>query len=384
MSSTTSPRWHEKATGFFSNSGTKIKQVGQSAGTLLGDVAKGTGGNVSDAAGRVSSLVKNRWEVLQKSKSQQSRSSSGDSVQERFISAAASTGTVLKRSFTETKDRVIVGKMKVEEVAKKTADKTKIILNNLERWQKGVADNDVFGVSIEIVIQRQNSSKPVPEILVKCAEFLVLSGLHTEHLFKMEGDTQTIRQLISLYNNDCNACLPDGLQPIEVAALIKYYLASLPEPLTTFALYLEIRDARSSIDDLRNILKRLPNVNYMTLEFVTALLLCVSKRSSLNKMNAHSLSLEFAPLLIWQKGDPRTNSRNSYSKKTEGDSKSMEFAASRTAVDNLSDDEDNVYASSLIPLDDGVPADYGAIEVIQCLIEHHNAIFTDANETTWK
>lgn len=53
-------------------------------------------------------------------------------------------------------------------------------------------------------------------------------------------------------------------------------------------------------------------------------------------MNAHSLSLEFAPLLIWQKGDPRTNSRNSYSKKTEGDSKSMEFAASRTAVDNLS------------------------------------------------
>lgn len=82
----------------------------------MGDVAKGTGGNVSDAAGRVSSLVKNRWEVLQKSKSQQSRSSSGDSVQERFISAAASTGTVLKRSFTETKDRVIVGKMKVEEV----------------------------------------------------------------------------------------------------------------------------------------------------------------------------------------------------------------------------------------------------------------------------
>ncbi|MQM07270.1 hypothetical protein Taro_040115, partial [Colocasia esculenta] len=41
-------------------------------------------------------------------------------------------------------------------------------------------------------------------------------------------------------------------------------------------------------------------------------------------------------------------------------------------------------ASSFIPLDDGVPPDYGAIEVIQCLIEHHNDVFTDANETVWR
>lgn len=41
-------------------------------------------------------------------------------------------------------------------------------------------------------------------------------------------------------------------------------------------------------------------------------------------------------------------------------------------------------ASSLIPLDDGMPVDFGAIEVVQCLIEHHNAIFTDANETIWR
>lgn len=37
-----------------------------------------------------------------------------------------------------------------------------------------------------------------------------------------------------------------------------------------------------------------------------------------------------------------------------------------------------------IPLDDSVPIDLGAIEVIQCLMEHHNAIFTDTNETIWR
>jgi len=48
------------------------------------------------------------------------------------------------------------------------------------------------------------------------------------------------------------------------------------------------------------------------------------------------------------------------------------------------DEDDSFDASSQIPLDDGSPPDYGAIEVIQCLIEHHNAIFTDANETIWR
>jgi len=84
---------------------------------------------------------------------------------------------------------------------------------------------------------------------------------------------------------DSGASLPEGVNPIDVGALVKCYLASIPEPLTTFALYDELRDARVSIPDLRNILKKLPNVNYMTLEFVTALLLRVSRKSSLNKVD---------------------------------------------------------------------------------------------------
>lgn len=48
------------------------------------------------------------------------------------------------------------------------------------------------------------------------------------------------------------------------------------------------------------------------------------------------------------------------------------------------DEDEAADASSLIPLDDGMPVDFGAIEVVQCLIEQHNAIFTDANETIWK
>lgn len=48
------------------------------------------------------------------------------------------------------------------------------------------------------------------------------------------------------------------------------------------------------------------------------------------------------------------------------------------------DESEEMDASSAIPLDDGMPIDFGAIEVVQCLMEQHNAIFTDANETVWR
>ena len=44
-----------------------------------------------------------------------------------------------------------------------------------------------------------------------------------------------------------------------------------------------------------------------------------------------------------------------------------------------SEESDDTDASSHIPLDDALLVDYSAIEVIQCLIEHHKEIFTNAN-----
>ncbi|KAK7856440.1 uncharacterized Rho GTPase-activating protein At5g61530 [Quercus suber] len=377
MPSAVSPPWQEKASGFFSSSGVKIKSAGQSAGTFVGEVAKDAKGNFADVAERVGTLVKSRWAFFQQPSTKQA-------VQERLISAAATTGTLLRKGVEETKDKVVVGKTKVEEVAKKTAQKSKTILTDIERWQKGVASTDVFGVPIEVTVQRQQSSKPVPHILVRCADYLILSGLNSPDLFKSEGDKKVIQQLVSIYNQDSNASLPEGVNPVDVAALAKCYLASLPEPLTTFELYDEIKGARSSIHSMRNILKRLPSVNYMTLEFITALLLRVSQKSLLNKMDARSLAMEMVPVIIWQKGRKPEFYRQYWNQPSKIPSKNLDQPPSYSAWDMLAEEGESVDASSLIPLDDGVPTDFGAIEVVQCLIEHHNAIFTDANVTTWR
>ncbi|KAJ4837878.1 hypothetical protein Tsubulata_022928 [Turnera subulata] len=285
MPSPVSPQWQEKANSFFSSSGVKLKEAGQSAGR----VARDAKGNVADVAERVGSVMKSRWAQLREPATRHV-------MQERFITAAATTGMFLRRGISETKDKVTVGKTKVEEVAKKTAQKSKTIITDIERWQKGVASTDVFGVPIEMTVQRQQLSRPIPHILVTCADHLVLSGLNSVNLFKEEGDKKIIRQLVSLYNQDSNASLPEGVNAIDVATLIKCYLASLPEPLTTFDLYHGIKASRSSINAMRNILKALPTVNYMTLEFITALLLRVSQKSLLNKA-CPSLSLAVNKLI---------------------------------------------------------------------------------------
>nr|GME10008.1 uncharacterized Rho GTPase-activating protein At5g61530 [Ipomoea batatas] len=384
MPSAISPQWQDKASGFFQSSGAKLKEAGQSAGTVLGEVAKDAKGNVTEVAEKVGSVVKSRWSFLQHPSTRQA-------MQERLISAAATTSLFLRKGFSETKDKVVVGKTKVEEVAKKTAQKSKTLMTDIERWQKGVASTDVFGVPIEITVHRQQSTRPIPSILVKCADYLVLSGLNSRGLFKSEGDKKTIQNLVSLYNEDPSATLPEGINPLDVAALIKCYLASLPEPLTTFQLYNEIRDARSSIPTMRNILKKLPTVNYMTLELITALLLRVSQKSPVNEMDARSLAMEIAPIIMWQQGRSPDQYKQFWSQLPKNHPKTrLDSDSNYSPWDMLADvfghlDEDeNVDASSPIPLDDGLPVDFGVIEVVQCLIEHHNAIFTDANETVWR
>ncbi|VFQ72767.1 unnamed protein product [Cuscuta campestris] len=376
MPSAVSPQWQDKASLFFQSSGAKLKEAGQSAGTALGEVAKDAKGNVTEVAEKVGSIVKSRWSSLQQPATRQA-------IQERFISAAATTSLFLRKGLSETKDKVAVGKTKVEEVAKKTAQKSKTLLTDIERWQKGVASTDVFGVPIEITVHRQQSTRPIPYILVNCADHLVLSGLNSRGLFKSEGDRKILRNLVALYNEDPNASLPEGVNPLDVAALIKCYLASLQEPLTTFYLYEEIRVSRSSIPKMRNILKKLPTVNYMTLELITALFLRVSHKSPVNEMDARSLAMEMAPIIMWQQGRSPNYYKQFWSSLPKKHSKT-ESDSNYSTWDMLADEDESIDASSPIPLDDGLPVDFGAIEVLQCLIEHHNAIFTDANETVWR
>ncbi|CAI9774971.1 unnamed protein product [Fraxinus pennsylvanica] len=102
-------------------------------------------------------------------------------------------------------------------------------------------------------------------------------------------------------------------------------------------------------------------------------------------MDAQSLAVEMAPIIMWHKGQRPALYKQFWSRPSKLDSKTnVDFASNYNTWDMLAEEGENTDRSSSIPLDDELPVDLGAIEAIQCLIQHHNAIFTDANETVWR
>nr|XP_043616811.1 uncharacterized Rho GTPase-activating protein At5g61530 [Erigeron canadensis] len=124
---------------------------------------------------------------------------------------------------------------------------------------------------------------------------------------------------------------------------------------------------------------------FISAETERALLLRVSQKSLLNKMDAGSLAMEMAPIIMWQKGQRPETYKQFWNQSSRTQSNTnTDPSQNYNEWDMLADENEDMDASSAIPLDDGVPIDFSAIEVLQCLIEHHNAIFTDANETVWR
>ncbi|GKA62356.1 probable feruloyl esterase A isoform X1 [Tanacetum coccineum] len=109
----------------------------------------------------------------------------------------------------------------------KTAQKSKTLSTDIEGWEKGVARTNVFGVPLEVTVLRQDSTKPVPFILVKFAVFLVLSGLKlktkVQSLLYNHTLTRTMVEYASavytadsteLFTWTCSRC--DGLTKINI------------------------------------------------------------------------------------------------------------------------------------------------------------------------
>ncbi|KAL2632379.1 hypothetical protein R1flu_017065 [Riccia fluitans] len=434
--------WRGKAGGFLSSSSLKLRQATQAAGIVVGDAAKNAGSSMAEAAERAGSVVRSRWSLLQLQQQQHQQQQAYDaslqdrpSVQERFRNASIMLKKQLQDTkelaivgfldtkekaavgLVETKEKLAVGKIKVEEAARKAAQRSKTLMQD---WrQKGAGGKGAFGVSLDVLVQRQKSTRPIPSVVIKCVDFLVLSGLNAEYIFKKDGNHRVVDRLIASLNEDPTASM-QGASPIDVAALLKVFLHMLPEPILLFENYEAFASARGNVVRIRQLVSALPPANYFTLECLTALLLRISQKSTVNKMDSHSLAFELAPALLWQKGKVKS-SRSGKSRATAAGSlrssrltpvieRPREEAAAALSEDvsrpvsimvdmdgagagsedvlfnEHTGDDRNGDLSAQIPLDDDEPlsVDFSIVEAVQCLIDQHNVIFADAVEVVWQ
>ncbi|MCO5590828.1 hypothetical protein L7F22_044803 [Adiantum nelumboides] len=255
-------------------------------------------------------------------------------------------------------------------------DQERWLVLALQKAYEGSFLRRVFGVPLETVVQRQRGSRAVPQIVINCVDYISTSGLNAENIFKSHGNQQVVQNLRYCFEegkSHWSMVIPNGTSPLDVAALLKRYLQMLPEPLLTYPVYNEIKEARGNVQQLADLLRTIPYAHYSTLECITLLLFQVSQKSGLNKMDAHSLAFELAPYLLWKQ---KTGPHDDYQPYFLHDGRSLTHSRVQ--------DSDYRDVNSVIPLDDEpMMADFAIIEAVQCLIEQQKVIFAEPTEAIW-
>ncbi|XP_065084410.1 rho GTPase-activating protein Graf isoform X2 [Ochlerotatus camptorhynchus] len=149
----------------------------------------------------------------------------------------------------------------------------------------------------------------------KCIEVLERRGLEEEGLYRIGGVSTKITKLLNMgldrkktekdrlmfFNDEQSS---DVLESKTIASALKHYLRNLNEPLMTFRLHhsfiasakQETRQQR--INDVHQLIHRLPKNHLEMLDIVVRHLKSVSIKSDKNKMSVFNLGVVFGPTLL--------------------------------------------------------------------------------------
>jgi hypothetical protein len=105
---------------------------------------------------------------------------------------------------------------------------------------------------------------------------------------------------VSKFQRNPTSLIPVGCDPVDVAAAVKVYLRSLPEPLLTFSLYTAVvQSGEADVSYMAELTQLLPRARRATLECVLALLSRVASHSPITRMDARALAAALAPAVAW-------------------------------------------------------------------------------------
>ncbi|KAG0026128.1 hypothetical protein BGZ82_009628 [Podila clonocystis] len=171
-------------------------------------------------------------------------------------------------------------------------------------YTKNVPES-VFGTHLADYVRRYRN--PIPLVIVKCADAIDRSGLRREGIYRVSGRHAQIMNLKKLFElNEETVDLTDPTYSEDVAsiaAVLKIYLRELPEPLFPFPLnerstYSANQDPSARLHELKFRLKRLPDCNIDTLQYLIQHLRRIYENVEYNKMSLENLSMIFTPAVF--------------------------------------------------------------------------------------
>ncbi|KAG0006384.1 hypothetical protein BGZ79_000031 [Entomortierella chlamydospora] len=176
---------------------------------------------------------------------------------------------------------------------------------NSEPLLIGSLANPIFGSDLEDAIRTSHiqNTPLVPAVLYRCAEFLEAKGVDEVGLYRVPGSHAKVQKLKRMFDTgrDYNLMTMDGIDPNDIATLLKLYLRELPSPLMPPALLEQFQSLlttdRQICHTLRGILVCLPPHNYVVLSFLCHHLSKIASHDDKTKMTVSNLALVFAPTL---------------------------------------------------------------------------------------
>lgn len=158
---------------------------------------------------------------------------------------------------------------------------------------------------------------PVPKIVLNCVEYIELSGMKQEGLYRVSGAGTLVNHLRATLDKDPDYPLEDVVQDIHtVTSLLKLFFRELEDslfPKATFKSIIEISkmtDERLRLIKIHEHINSLHDANYATLKCMAGHLsryTNFSRRvanSPASKMNAANLSIVWAPTFVDSINEP--------------------------------------------------------------------------------
>ncbi|XP_035898199.1 uncharacterized protein LOC118505862 isoform X2 [Anopheles stephensi] len=165
------------------------------------------------------------------------------------------------------------------------------------------------GASINVPLQQCPVSEEnpyVPLVLAKCTGIVESKGLGVVGIYRIPGNTAAITQLTETINRglDETALRDARWEDVNVvSSLLKSFIRNLPEPLLPNELYggfiaADKLSGQRRLTDMRQLLRRVPPMNYETLKHLMRHLYRVSAHSEVNLMDPRNLAIVFGPSVV--------------------------------------------------------------------------------------
>jgi RhoGAP domain len=132
-----------------------------------------------------------------------------------------------------------------------------------------------------------------------------ISGTMSEGVYRKAGSSTNIQKLISALRKDAfSVQITRGeYNEHDVSSALKRFFREMPEPLmgkfaVSFLSVSEMKTDSDKIEAYRELLQRLPTVEYQTLKKLLGHLHFIQAQRDVNKMRAENLAMVFGPTLM--------------------------------------------------------------------------------------